>query len=135
MKPQYSEKHEPATRAIIAAGLFVCASMVTACSGKPTAPSRVGVGDPKRGAIIMTRSGCGSCHTIPGLQNADGMVGPSLAHFARRTIVAGILPNTPPMLVKWIRYPQEVVPGNAMPDGGLSDAQARDIAAYLYTLH
>ena len=114
--------------------LLASASLITACSGKPTAPSRAGLGDAKRGAIIMTRSGCGSCHVIPGLQNADGMVGPPLAHFAQRTIVAGLLPNTPPMLIKWIRYPQEVVPGNAMPDGGLSDAQARDVAAYLYTL-
>jgi cytochrome c1 len=66
--------------------------------------------------------------------HANGLVGPPLQHFAGRTIIAGLLPNTPANLVKWIRFPQEVVPGNAMPDGGLDDLQARDIAAYLYTL-
>lgn len=116
------------------AAMLVAASLLAGCSGGPSAPVRSGVGDARWGAILITRSGCGSCHAIPGIQNADGMVGPPLTGFARRTIVAGILPNTPPMLVRWIRYPQEVAPGNAMPDGGLSDAQAHDIAAYLYTL-
>jgi cytochrome c1 len=66
--------------------------------------------------------------------HANGMVGPPLDHFARRTIVAGLLPNTPANLVLWIRNPQQVVPGNAMPAAGLDDQQAGDIAAYLYTL-
>jgi cytochrome c1 len=37
-------------------------------------------------------------------------------------------------MVTWLRDPQEIVPGNAMPDMGLSEEQARDITAYLYTL-
>lgn len=92
-------------------------------------------GDPGRGAIIMTQSSCGACHRIPGLQQADGMVGPPLDHFARRTMIAGLLPNTPPNLIRWVRSPQAVLPGNAMPDSSFTDAQARDVAAYLYTLH
>lgn len=92
-------------------------------------------GDPVRGAAIVTQSSCGACHSIPGLQQADGMVGPPLDHFARRTMIAGLLPNTPPNLIRWVRSPQAVLPGNAMPDSNLSDAQARDVAAYLYTLH
>jgi cytochrome c1 len=67
--------------------------------------------------------------------HANGMVGPPLVHFAHRTIIAGLLPNTPANLVRWVQYPQQVVPGNAMPNGGLDDQQARDVAAYLYTLH
>lgn len=82
----------------------------------------------------MISASCGACHAVPGVPQADGMVGPPLVHFARRTVVAGMLPNTPSNLVLWIRFPQSVVPGNAMPDTGLSDAQARDVAAYLYTL-
>ena len=106
-----------------------------ASCGQQAAPSPgVRIGDAAEGKIVMTRSGCGSCHEIPGLMHANGLVGPPLQHFAGRTIIAGLLPNTPQNLVKWIRYPQEVVPGNAMPDGGLNDKQARDIAAYLYTL-
>jgi cytochrome c1 len=45
-----------------------------------------------------------------------------------------MLRNTPPNLVRWIREPQAVVPGNAMPNMGVSEVDARDIAAYLYTL-
>jgi cytochrome c len=91
-------------------------------------------GDADRGALTLSRSSCGSCHAIPGVALSNGLVGPPLTHFSRRTIIAGILPNTPTNLVKWIQYPQTVVPGNAMPNSGLSDAQARDVAAYLYTL-
>jgi cytochrome c1 len=70
---------------------------------------------------------------MPGVPNADGLVGPPLAGFARRTVIGGVLPNTPPNLIIWLRDPQAVTPGNAMPNVGLTDAQARDIAAYLYT--
>jgi cytochrome c len=104
------------------------------CSGSDHGPHWPKVGNPNQGAIEISRSGCGSCHMIPGIQHADGLVGPPLTDFARRTIVAGVLPNTPDNLIRWVRYPQEVVAGNAMPDGNLSDQQARDIAAYLYTL-
>jgi cytochrome c2 len=92
------------------------------------------VGDAHQGSIVIGRSGCGSCHIIPGIQHADGLVGPPLTHFARRTIVAGLLPNTPSNLIHWVQEPQQVVPGNAMPNGGLDDQQARDTVAYLETL-
>jgi cytochrome c1 len=48
--------------------------------------------------------------------------------------VAGEVPNTPRFMVRWIENPQAIEPGTAMPNLGVSDAQARDIAAYLYTL-
>lgn len=50
-------------------------------------------------------------------------------------MVAGVLPNSPANLIRWIRFSQSIVPGNAMPDTRLTDAQASDVAAYLYTLH
>jgi cytochrome c len=76
----------------------------------------------------------GTCHTIPGIYTARGVVGPPLYFFGRRTMVAGELPNTPENLVRWLRNPPGVEPGTAMPNLGLSDQQAQDIAAYLYTL-
>ncbi|HEY1433445.1 MAG TPA: c-type cytochrome, partial [Stellaceae bacterium] len=76
----------------------------------------------------------GSCHTIPGIREARGRVGPPLDNIGERTIVAGLLPNTPDNLMRWLETPQSVVPGNAMPNMGLSDHDARDVAAYLYTL-
>jgi cytochrome c1 len=35
-------------------------------------------------------------------------------------------------LIKWIRNPQQIEPGTAMPDLGVSEDEAGDIAAYLY---
>ncbi len=118
--------------AVLLSSLMLAA--LAACSQEAPPSPVIRIGDSAQGKIVMTRSGCGSCHEIPGLMHANGLVGPPLQHFAGRTIIAGLLPNTPQNLVKWIRYPQEVVPGNAMPDAGLDDRQARDIAAYLYTL-
>ena len=53
---------------------------------------------------------------------------------AKRAVIAGVLPNTPENLVRWLRAPQEVSPHNAMPDLGLTERDARDIAAFLRTL-
>ncbi len=92
------------------------------------------IGDPERGALYIEQIGCGSCHIIPGIDGARGLVGPPLDHMGKRVFVAGLLRNTPANMVTWLRDPQEVVPGNAMPDMGLSEEQARDITAYLYTL-
>jgi cytochrome c1 len=77
--------------------------------------------------------GCGSCHTISGISGANAHVGPSLSDFAERRYIAGRLPNTAPNLVEWIRHPQRVDPGNVMPYLGVSESDARDIAAYLYS--
>jgi cytochrome c1 len=91
-------------------------------------------GDAKRGVEVIEAYGCGSCHTIPGVRNAKGLVGPPLLWWSRRTFIAGELPNTPENLVRWIQSPQSVEARTAMPTLGLSDQQARDVAAYLYTV-
>jgi cytochrome c len=104
------------------------------CGGSPPGPRWADIGgDPKRGRDLVIRYSCGSCHEIPNLENARGLVGPPLGTVGRRTVIAGVLPNTPDNMARWISHPQSVVPGNAMPDMGLSDPQARDIAAYLYS--
>jgi cytochrome c len=89
---------------------------------------------PDRAPALMLAHGCAACHTIPGVEGADGNVGPPLARFGTRITIAGMLPNQPGHLLHWLRDPQSVVPGNVMPDTGLSEQDARDIAAYLYTL-
>lgn len=91
-------------------------------------------GHAERGPALITTYGCGACHTVPGVKGANGNVGPPLTRFGDRTYVAGVLRNSPSNLIRWIRDPQGVIPGNAMPDMGVTDAEARDIAAYLYTL-
>ena len=71
---------------------------------------------------------------IPGVPAAEGRVGPPLTDLADRTFIAGRLRNEPSALVRWIREPRAVDPNTAMPNLGVTDRDARDIAAYLYTL-
>jgi cytochrome c len=91
-------------------------------------------GDPDRGKVAIRTYGCGTCHKIPGIRGADGTVGPDLDGIGTRAYLAGILPNTPDDLIRWIRYPQNIDPRKAMPNLGIGDKDARDIAAYLYSL-
>jgi cytochrome c len=106
------------------------------CGGGSLAqpPPAVPEGDPAAGARAIGAHGCGSCHTIPGIDGADATVGPPLNRWSRRGYIAGALPNTPDDLVRWISDPQGVEPGTAMPDLGVPPVVARDIAAYLYKL-
>ncbi len=91
-------------------------------------------GDADRGEQAIIHYGCGTCHTIAGVPGARGLVGPPLTNIGQRAIVAGMLQNNPDNLIFWIQHPQEVVPGNVMPDLGVGDQDARDIAAYLYSI-
>ncbi len=91
-------------------------------------------GVPERGRVALDAYGCGACHEIPGVPRARGRVGPSLRALALRTYLAGQFPNEPTALIAWIRAPQALRPGNAMPDLGVGEREARDMAAYLYTL-
>jgi cytochrome c2 len=112
---------------------LICAAPLAGCARGPSEPTWAAYGgDPAKGRVLIVRYNCGSCHVIGGVANADGKVGPPLVHFADRTVIAGILPNTPPNLMRWLENPQAVLPGNAMPDVGVDQAQARDMAAYLY---
>jgi cytochrome c2 len=111
----------------------VIATMVTGCDRSSELEARHSTGgDARRGASRIESYGCGACHTIPGIQTATSNVGPPLAGFAKRTYIAGSLPNSAAQLVHWIQHPREVDPRTAMPELGVSDADARDIAAYLY---
>lgn len=91
-------------------------------------------GDATLGRHLIFSFGCGSCHMIPGVREANGNLGPPLQEFAYRGYIAGTLVNTPDNLVSWIATPQRIQPGNAMPDLGVTNEQAHHIAAYLYTL-
>jgi cytochrome c len=86
------------------------------------------------GKIAIARYACTACHEIPGTADMQGKVGPSLKGIAVRTEIAGRLANSPDTMIRWIRHPQHVAPGNGMPEQGVTQADARDIAAYLYTL-
>jgi cytochrome c1 len=87
--------------------------------------------DGERGKKALEQYACATCHEIPGVTGATVPVGPSLRRLARRSYVAGTLPNTTANLVRWLREPQKVKPGTAMPDLGVSERDARDMAAFL----
>jgi cytochrome c oxidase assembly factor CtaG/cytochrome c2 len=91
-------------------------------------------GEPKRGKQVIQQYGCGACHTIPGIRGANALVGPSLEQIASRMYIAGVLPNTPENMLRWLQNPPAVDPLTAMPNLGVTEADARDMAGYLYTL-
>jgi cytochrome c2 len=91
-------------------------------------------GSPRKGKDAIRRFGCSSCHTIPGVPGADGLVGPPLTHVASRAYIGGRLVNTPENMRGFIARPHGADPGIAMPEMGIPDQDVRDIAAYLYTL-
>jgi len=99
----------------------------------PYVPVQTG-GDAGRGEQAILDRHCGACHAIPGIQGAKGVVAAPLTQFALRTYIAGQVPNTPQNLVRWIQDPHDIDRGNAMPALGIGEAEARDMAAYLYTL-
>lgn len=118
-----------------AAGALTLGMLLGGCHSGRNPQSRVVTGGSvDQGERAIKRFGCGSCHTIPGIAGANGLVGPPLIKFSRRGYIAGMLPNTANNLQHWIRDPQSVVPNNDMPNLGVSANEARDITAYLYTL-
>ena len=85
------------------------------------------------GKAIYAGSACVGCHTIRGV--SAGVLGPDLTTFgSRRTLAAGIFPNTPEAVAAWLKNPPALKPAAKMPALGLTDDQARAVAAYLLSL-
>lgn len=118
-------------RSALGAACLLVACALGACGGKSETP--VAGADPDRGRSVIVAYGCGACHVIPGIPEANGTVGPSLASFSQQRFVAGELPNTIENTVRWIMNPPGIHPETVMPDLGLTESQARDVAAYLYS--
>jgi cytochrome c len=91
-------------------------------------------GQPERGRMLLARYQCGSCHAIPEALSHSTQVGPPLDGFGRRSYIAGIIPNGPQNLQRWLQDPKALVPATTMPDVGVTPGDARDIAAYLLSL-
>src|SRR5437763_711746 len=125
------------TKTYIAIVIIITAASLTisGCSDrKQSAAAQTTGGDVSRGEHLLYSYNCGSCHRIPGAAEAKGTVGPPLSGFANRNYIAGSLVNTPGNLVLWIEDPKLVEAETAMPKLGVTTEQAKDIAAYLYTL-
>lgn len=100
---------------------------------KPAAPPPIG--DAARGKQLAKQLGCNVCHVIPGIEGAQGSIGPSLAGVgARPKISEEKVVNTPENLAKYIVDPAAMNPDSAMPPLGISIADAKDLAAFMLTL-
>ncbi|WP_158635905.1 c-type cytochrome [Sphingosinicella ginsenosidimutans] len=104
--------------------LLAAPTLLAACHGGGT------YGDVRQ--LIAAK--CGACHRVPGVNGAVGRVGPSLAGIGQQQILAGHFANSRANMIRWISRPQEMLPGNAMPDTGLTPEQANRIADYLYAM-
>jgi mono/diheme cytochrome c family protein len=98
---------------------------VAAAEGKP---------DPKRGRRALEQYGCIGCHEIPGLVGPEARLGPPLRDLGEQRMLGGVLPNSRENMVRWLREPQAFAPHSAMPNLGVTERDARDMAAYLATL-
>jgi len=120
-------------RLLFLAGLLAAA--LAGCADSRRSARAVPGGDPGLGREALAGYGCNACHAIPGVRTVGGLesnVGPPLDGYATRRYIAGSLANTDENLIRWIQNPQAIRPGSAMPDLGVSAADARNIAAYLY---
>jgi mono/diheme cytochrome c family protein len=89
---------------------------------------------------LITKYGCGGCHTISTVPGAVGTIGPNLSKEGAEAKIphsTGNLDNTPENLQKWIFNAPAVKAGIAMPNFssvGMTEADAKAIADYLETL-
>lgn len=90
-------------------------------------------GDPDLAPPLFRRYGCSGCHSISGIPGADGQVGGPLDGIAHRVYIGGAANNSAGNLVAWIVSPQMYSPNSAMPATGISEQEARHLAAYLYS--
>ena len=119
---------------IVRAGIVIvlAAALQTGCGGRERRNPVAG-GDPEAGRAAIAGAPCVNCHVIPGVASR-GVVGPPLSGWARRAFLGGTLPNTPDYVVRWIRNAPSFEPEVAMPAMDISEQDARDMAAYLWTL-
>jgi mono/diheme cytochrome c family protein len=90
--------------------------------------------DRARGKRALKQYGCIACHQIPGEVGPEARLGPTLHGIASRTMLGGVVPNSLENMALWLRSPQTFSRHSAMPALGVTERDARDMAAYLATL-
>ena len=117
-----------------AASLIMLIGLAACDQAETPAQQRVIGGDQEAGRAVIAAVACGICHVIPGIRGANGIVGPSLAGFGQRQLIGGVAPNQPAVLVQWVKDAPSIAPNTGMPEMPLTEAQALDVAAFLFTL-
>lgn len=115
-------------------GFTVFALFAFIACAAPKRDRNVVGGDAERGKVAIKKYACGACHVIPGIEGANGRESHPLFGFADRGDIAETVVNTPDNLVHWIQRPTDIRPKTRMPIMGVTEQEAKDIAAYLYTL-
>lgn len=113
---------------------FLMIAVVGGCTDKSQPARQIAGADPERGLELIREAGCAACHTVPGIDWPRGAVAGPLKGFGARPLIAGRFPNQPGVLIVWLRDAPSLSPNTAMPPTALSEAEARDVAAYLYGL-
>jgi cytochrome c2 len=131
-----------ASRALSVAGVvIVLAALVLGGAGagylrdqqrKSSRAEQMTGGDPSKAQAALRQYGCAACHATPGVASPGGLAGPSLSGIAERLYVGGVAENTPDNLIRWIVNPKQFNPRTAMPITGISESEARNVAAFLY---
>lgn len=111
----------------------LCCAMI-GCADKREQPRELTGADAANGLAVIERVGCAACHRIPGVAWPTGTVGGSLDGFGNQSMIAGRFPNQPQTLAVWVRDAPSMAPATGMPAMPITPAEARDVAAYLYTL-
>jgi cytochrome c2 len=108
-------------------------AVLAGCTREPPTSEPLTGGNPRVGQQLIARYGCGACHQIKGIARAESKVGPSLKEIRDSSYVGGVLPNSADNLMQWIMHPRAHSPNTAMPELGVTQSEARDMAAYLYS--
>ena len=115
-------------------GALLCAAVLASGCAKEEPASRVVGGDPERGRLLVHQYQCAACHFIPEVQGPNGDAGPSLQYMGRLSYIAGSIPNQPENMIRFLQNPPAVKPGTLMPALGITDDEARHMAAFMYSL-
>lgn len=131
-----AQRRRPARRCLLApvALLALAVLAFAAGCGRQRPQLTVEGGDPQLGRQAIQKYGCGTCHYVPGVPGAEGRSAQMLVGFGDRADIVGAAENTPENLIQWIQQPQAIAPRTKMPALGVSEKDARDIAAYLLSL-
>ena len=109
-------------------------SPAPAPSSTPSPPSALTPEAAEEGRALFISKACIGCHTVQGIPEAQGKVGPELTHEATNSLIAGVLPNTDENLKKWLKDPSAVKPETIMPNQNLTDREIDALLAFLQTL-